>query len=51
MADVTPRRATPADVDALAPLFDGYRRFYEHPAYEGRGWKVDALFDHYLRFF
>lgn len=26
------RRATSADVDALAPLFDAYRRFYEQPA-------------------
>jgi ribosomal protein S18 acetylase RimI-like enzyme len=105
--EVTFRRATAAD--ALAPLFDGYRRFYEHasdleggrrfvrarleagesdrrggvggalmqaaeafaretgskglmlatqktnaPAkslYEGHEWKIDALFDHYLRFF
>src|SRR5438034_7649072 len=30
MADVTLRRATLADVQPLAPLFDGYRRFYEH---------------------
>jgi GNAT superfamily N-acetyltransferase len=26
------RRATIADVDALAPLFDDYRRFYRQPA-------------------
>src|ERR1700744_1526292 len=25
------RRAAPAHVDALAPLFDAYRRFYEQP--------------------
>ena len=25
------RRAAPADLDALAPLFDAYRRFYEQP--------------------
>lgn len=25
------RRATAADLDALAPLFDGYRRFYGQP--------------------
>jgi ribosomal protein S18 acetylase RimI-like enzyme len=29
----TPTRlATPADLDALAPLFDAYRQFYEQPA-------------------
>lgn len=27
----TVRRATTADLDALAPLFDGYRRFYGQP--------------------
>ena len=27
----TIRRASSADVDALAPLFDAYRRFYEQP--------------------
>jgi len=26
------RRATPADLDALAALFDGYREFYRRPA-------------------
>lgn len=25
------RRATPADLDAVAPLFDAYRRFYGQP--------------------
>lgn len=25
------RRATPADIDAIAPLFDAYRRFYLQP--------------------
>lgn len=25
------RRATPADLDAVAPLFDAYRRFYHQP--------------------
>jgi ribosomal protein S18 acetylase RimI-like enzyme len=28
----TPRRATPHDLEALAMLFDAYRRFYEQPA-------------------
>ncbi|BCT91503.1 putative N-acetyltransferase YhfO [Lysobacter helvus] len=28
MTDTTIRRATLADLDVLAPLFDGYRRFY-----------------------
>jgi ribosomal protein S18 acetylase RimI-like enzyme len=28
MLDLTIRRATLADLDVLAPLFDGYRRFY-----------------------
>lgn len=32
MADVTPRRATLADLEPLAQLFDGYRRFYEQPS-------------------
>ncbi len=27
-----PRRAGPHDLDALVPLFDAYRRFYEQPA-------------------
>ena len=31
MAD-TVRQAGPADTDAVAPLFDAYRRFYEQPA-------------------
>jgi ribosomal protein S18 acetylase RimI-like enzyme len=26
------RRAGPADVDAVAPLFDAYRQFYQRPA-------------------
>jgi GNAT superfamily N-acetyltransferase len=26
------RRATPADADAVAPLFDAYRQFYSQPA-------------------
>ena len=30
-SDTTIRRAVPADLDALAPLFDAYRRFYEQP--------------------
>jgi len=29
------RRATVADVDLIAPLFDAYRRFYERPADHG----------------
>ncbi len=32
MSTATIRRATTADVDAIAPLFDAYRRFYEQPA-------------------
>ena len=31
MTDTTIRRATPDDLDALAPLFDAYRRFYAQP--------------------
>ena len=31
MTAVTTRHATPDDLDALAPLFDAYRRFYEQP--------------------
>jgi len=30
------RRAAPADLPALAPLFDGYRQFYGQPADPGR---------------
>jgi len=30
--DVTIRRATVEDLDAVAALFDGYRQFYEQPA-------------------
>lgn len=29
---ISTRLATPADLDALAPLFDAYRQFYEQPA-------------------
>lgn len=32
MTQPTVRRATAADLDALAVLFDGYRQFYECPA-------------------
>ena len=32
----TTRLATLADLDALAPLFDGYRRFYGQPADRSR---------------
>jgi GNAT superfamily N-acetyltransferase len=32
MPEVTIRRATLDDLDAVAVLFDGYRRFYENPA-------------------
>lgn len=28
---MTIRRATPADIDRVAPLFDAYRRFYQQP--------------------
>ena len=31
MTTLTTRHATPDDLDALAPLFDAYRRFYEQP--------------------
>ncbi len=31
MTDLTIRHATPDDLDALAPLYDAYRRFYEQP--------------------
>ena len=31
MSTFTTRHATPDDLDALAPLFDAYRRFYEQP--------------------
>jgi ribosomal protein S18 acetylase RimI-like enzyme len=31
MTALTLRRATLADLDTLAPLFDAYRRFYEQP--------------------
>ncbi|HSB53722.1 MAG TPA: GNAT family N-acetyltransferase [Gemmatimonadales bacterium] len=31
MSELVIRPATAADLDALAPLFDGYRRFYEQP--------------------
>lgn len=31
MSDITVRHATVDDVDALAPLFDGYRQFYGQP--------------------
>src|SRR3954471_12248848 len=31
MSPLTLRHATPDDIDALAPLFDAYRRFYEQP--------------------
>jgi ribosomal protein S18 acetylase RimI-like enzyme len=30
--DTNIRRATLADLDALVPLFDGYRRFYQQPS-------------------
>jgi ribosomal protein S18 acetylase RimI-like enzyme len=32
MPDITVRHATVDDVDALAPLFDGYRQFYGQPS-------------------
>ncbi len=31
MSSFTTRRATPDDLDSLAPLFDAYRRFYAQP--------------------
>ena len=31
MTAIATRPATPDDLDALAPLFDAYRRFYEQP--------------------
>jgi GNAT superfamily N-acetyltransferase len=32
MSELVVRPTGPADLDALAPLFDGYRRFYEQPS-------------------
>lgn len=32
MSELVVRPAGPADVDALAPLFDGYRQFYQQPS-------------------
>ncbi len=32
MKTLTTRRATHADLDAIAPLYDAYRQFYEKPA-------------------
>lgn len=32
MTDLRIQIATPADLDAVAPLFDAYRQFYEQPA-------------------
>lgn len=32
MGQVKTRRATHADLDAIAPLFDAYRQFYQKPA-------------------
>lgn len=39
------RRASPADVDALTPLFDAYRRFYGQPAdpARARDWLLARL--------
>jgi ribosomal protein S18 acetylase RimI-like enzyme len=31
MANVATRRAEPGDLDAIAPLFDAYRQFYDKP--------------------
>jgi len=31
------KHATPDDLDAVVPLFDAYRRFYEQPSDEARG--------------
>jgi ribosomal protein S18 acetylase RimI-like enzyme len=36
MTQITTRRAGLADLDAVAPLFDAYRQFYEMPADAGR---------------
>lgn len=33
---VTVRQATILDIDALTPLFDGYRQFYRQPSEPGR---------------
>ena len=32
MSAITTRRATIADLDAVAPLFDAYRQFYKQPS-------------------
>lgn len=36
MTDLIIRPATPADLEALVPLFDGYRQFYGQPGDEER---------------
>ena len=47
MTDTTIRRATLADLDAVAPLFDAYRRFYAQPGDIGRA--RDFLFERLSR--
>jgi len=44
----TVRRATADDLDALAPLFDAYRRFYRQPGDlpHARAWLADRLARH-----
>jgi len=44
----TVRRATADDLDALAPLFDAYRRFYRQPGDlpRARAWLADRLARH-----
>ena len=43
--NTTISRAGPADLDALAALFDGYRQFYEQPSYlpRARQWLRERL--------
>ena len=45
MADLQVRRATLADIEAIAPLFDAYRQFYHQPGdLDGaRAWLTERL--------
>lgn len=42
---ISTRRATPDDLDAIAPLFDAYRRFYGRPADlpRARAWLAERM--------
>lgn len=45
MTAIAIRRATPADLDAVAPLFDAYRGFYGQPSDPGRArdWLAERM--------